>query len=258
MIIMININYLKFISILILASLTWLTGSTIEVFIPDQEAQVGDTLLIPVQVDTITSSDSVSSYNGCLIYDPNILEIIKTETEATLSQNAMITTNIKNDEILIAMACSTYITGEKPLLYLQAICVGTGSSDLKWSSFLFNTGQPQAETIDSHFFSTSSALIKEDSKQLESHSLKNNYPNPFNSSTTIKYKVGSPGSVNISIYNIQGEKIVTLKNGYHTSGNYKIRWNAGDATNQKVSSGIYIIEMKSGDFIDSKKLLYTK
>lgn len=73
-----------------------------------------------------------------------------------------------------------------------------------------------------------------------------NYPNPFNSSTIITYELPIPGKVEISIYNILGEKLVTLFNGYRNRGNYTEKWDSIG-----FESGIYfiIIKMDSFNFI---------
>jgi len=60
------------------------------------------------------------------------------------------------------------------------------------------------------------------------------YPNPFNSSVIVRYRIGRPSEVSISIYNICGQKIQSLVNGIFEAGNYENIWDASD-----YSSGIY-------------------
>ena len=67
----------------------------------------------------------------------------------------------------------------------------------------------------------------------------NNYPNPFNPSTTINYFINQSGIVYISIYNLKGQKIKTLVNKYKEHGEYKIIWYGNDERNNCVSSGVY-------------------
>ena len=90
-------------------------------------------------------------------------------------------------------------------------------------------------------------------------SLSQNYPNPFNPSTTIKYSVGaiheSPvQNVNLSIYNILGQKLATLVNKKQPAGIYEVEWDASD-----FSSGVYLyrFEAESG-FVQIKKLVLLK
>ena len=257
------INIIKYLNntktiliILILLAFTALQGSTIEVTIPETQASIGDTLLIPVQADSISKIDSVSSFNCKLVFNPEILNILDIETGGTLAEGAFTSSNITAGEVLIAVAGTTPFSGSGPLVYLKATSLSDGSTDLNWKSFIFNNGTPEANTNDAKFSVTTSSI--ESNTLIKKHSLEDNYPNPFNSSTILNYKIGEPGFVNISIYNIKGEKIITLKNNFHSTGNYNIRWNALDRTHSKVSSGIYFVKLIIGNFVETRKILYAK
>mgnify|MGYP001224698770 FL=1 len=75
------------------------------------------------------------------------------------------------------------------------------------------------------------------------------YPNPFNPITTISYSIPTSQHVVLNIYNLKGEKIETLVNGFHSLGNYYIDWNASD-----VASGIYLVQLKGTDNLSTKKI----
>jgi hypothetical protein len=64
------------------------------------------------------------------------------------------------------------------------------------------------------------------SNPVQDHSALMVFPNPFRESTTIEYQVAGPGSVEICIYNLYGQKIETLVSGYQPAGEYRIIWNA--------------------------------
>jgi hypothetical protein len=90
--------------------------------------------------------------------------------------------------------------------------------------------------------------------------LEQNYPNPFNPYTTIKYTVanvtlsgveGSP--VQLKVFDILGNEVATLVNEYKTAGNYIINF---DASN--LSSGIYFYQLRSGNYLETKKLTLLK
>ena len=83
--------------------------------------------------------------------------------------------------------------------------------------------------------------------------LSQNYPNPFNSSTKIKYAIPVPTEIEISIFNIVGEKVCTLMDEEKRAGYYEITWDAA-----KYSSGIYFVTIKAGKFSDIKKMLLIK
>ena len=67
-----------------------------------------------------------------------------------------------------------------------------------------------------------------------------NYPNPFNPETTIEFRVPYTGWINLTVYNLLGQKVQTLVNGVHEQGQFRTVWNGKNEMNQLVSTGIYI------------------
>ena len=88
--------------------------------------------------------------------------------------------------------------------------------------------------------------------------LKGNYPNPFNPSTTIEYSIQNPGNMELSIYNLRGQKVKSLVNEYKGSGLHKVVWNGTDDQGREVGSGIYLVRMQSSGFSTSKKITLIK
>jgi len=86
-----------------------------------------------------------------------------------------------------------------------------------------------------------------------SFQLSNNYPNPFNPSTIIRYEIGNTSDVKLKIYNLQGEEIKTLINKEQTAGTYEVKFNANG-----LSSGIYLYRLQAGNFIETKKMTLIK
>ena len=83
--------------------------------------------------------------------------------------------------------------------------------------------------------------------------LSQNYPNPFNPRTMIHYELPMPNEVDLSIYNLAGQKVTTLVAGKKPSGTYQVEW---DATG--FASGIYIYQIQAGSFRDVKKMIVIK
>ena len=88
--------------------------------------------------------------------------------------------------------------------------------------------------------------------------LSQNFPNPFNPSTTFEYDLPRNCDVTIKIYNILGQEVATLLSEQKEAGRYKISWDGQDKDGEKVSTGIYFYRIKAGDFEESKKLLLVK
>jgi len=76
-------------------------------------------------------------------------------------------------------------------------------------------------------------------------SLHQNFPNPFNNSTQIEYQVKKAQHIKISILDVSGRSICTLVDDNHSAGRYEVRWDAKNADGFIVSSGIYLITLKT-------------
>ncbi len=83
--------------------------------------------------------------------------------------------------------------------------------------------------------------------------LEQNYPNPFNPSTTIQYSLKEGGKVDLAVYNLLGQKVISLVNEYQNPGNHIIKFDAS-----RLASGIYIYQIRANNFSASKKLLLLK
>jgi len=105
---------------------------------------------------------------------------------------------------------------------------------------------------------TTTTSIKKNNSLPTSFKLNQNYPNPFNPSTTVKYQLPTNSHVNLTIYNIRGEKVATLQNSYQTAGYHQILWNGNDEIGQKVSSGVYFLRMQTKDFVKTISMTFTK
>ena len=83
--------------------------------------------------------------------------------------------------------------------------------------------------------------------------LEQNYPNPFNPSTSIKYSVPESGFVNLSVYNLVGEKVSVLVNQTVDAGFYEVAFNAAN-----LPSGTYFYRLQTGNTVQTKKMILLK
>jgi len=91
--------------------------------------------------------------------------------------------------------------------------------------------------------------------------LSQNSPNPFNPSTTIAYAVpDGAGAVRVAlaVYNLRGQKVVTLVDELKEAGEYKVTWDGINQGGQKVSSGVYFYRMTAGDYSAVRKMVILK
>ena len=88
--------------------------------------------------------------------------------------------------------------------------------------------------------------------------LSQNFPNPFNPVTTLKYDLLEDGLVNITIYDILGNVVNNLINANQSSGHKSVQWNATNNQGEPVSAGVYLYKIQAGDFVDTKKMVLLK
>ena len=85
-----------------------------------------------------------------------------------------------------------------------------------------------------------------------------NFPNPFNASTNIKYELFKSGQVKIAIINSKGEEVRPIINRYHYVGEYLIQWDGTDSQGINMASGIYFYKIISDGRIKTQKMIYLK
>jgi len=90
-------------------------------------------------------------------------------------------------------------------------------------------------------------------KNLAIYNLSQNYPNPFNPTTEINFSIAKAGFVKLTVYNILGEKVKDLINGFMNAGSHSINFNAS-----KLSSGIYLYTITTDNFVQTKKMVLLK
>jgi hypothetical protein len=83
--------------------------------------------------------------------------------------------------------------------------------------------------------------------------LQQNYPNPFNPSTVISYSIAKAGNVTLKVYNMLGQEVATLVNGYQAAKSYDVTFNASG-----LSSGVYFYELQAGSNSTIKKMVLMK
>ena len=87
------------------------------------------------------------------------------------------------------------------------------------------------------------------------NSLSQNFPNPFNPSTTIEFGLRGKGHVSLVIYDVAGRLVKTLVDEERGAGGHKVVWDGKNNTGSTVASGIYFYRLVAGDFVQTKKLV---
>ena len=85
-----------------------------------------------------------------------------------------------------------------------------------------------------------------------------NFPNPFNSNTIIRYGISEDAYVILTIYDLMGREILQLVNNSQSIGNKSVKWNGLNKNGEPLSAGVYIYKIQAGNFIDTKKMILLK
>jgi hypothetical protein len=85
--------------------------------------------------------------------------------------------------------------------------------------------------------------------------LENNYPNPFNPVTSIKYSIATDSRVNLTVYNVNGQRIRTLVDENQKRGSYSVEWDGKGSKGNAVSSGVYFYRIRTDTYSCSQKMI---
>ena len=126
---------------------------------------------------------------------------------------------------------------------------------------LFNEAyeaKPAYYAVQSALENTPTGTIQVFEKDHDSFRLYGNHPNPFNATTSISYDIPVSSDVDISVYNITGQKITTLFNGRLEAGHHETTWNEADVAGRSLPSGIYFYRIRANDFTKTCRMLKKK
>jgi len=161
---------------------------------------------------------------------------------------------VKGNKIYAALTKSTYGT----------IIYSTVNGGLNWNfednlpgvlSFDFAVlgDHLYLAAFDGLWYRTLNPSSIKDDKRIFDFELCQNYPNPFNPATNLTFVIGNLSFVTLKVYDLLGKEVTTLVNEYKPAGTYKFTFDASQLT-----SGVYFYQMRSGDFIQTRKMIVVK
>ena len=128
---------------------------------------------------------------------------------------------------------------------IRFMCDASGNVDDVYIDEIEFRGMGGTSSVNG--LASNSALIPEE------FGLAQNYPNPFNPTTTINFSLPSGSAVELTVFNMLGQKVATLAKGFFEAGEHAVEW---DASN--VSTGVYFYRIQAGNFVEAKKMLLLK
>jgi len=239
---------------------TWFTPNYEDLFKLDVETTdhtTGDTFTIE-NVNRVTTAGPINIVDLNISYDSTfnryeVKPIIKNDGLSLTLENLYI--NMSSDD--------TTITSISGILFLSSIdpqevithpgeyIVYVDSNFTGGFRFTFNIKiNDWSYWLDSYPDSVSSINYEGVVKLPVNYELFQNYPNPFNPATTIKYGIPARSFVELKIYDIIGREVILLVNETKDAGYYDVSFNAS-----ALSSGVYLYQLKAGDFVETKKMV---
>jgi flagellar hook assembly protein FlgD len=88
--------------------------------------------------------------------------------------------------------------------------------------------------------------------------LHQNYPNPFNPTTNLRYDLPEQAQVTLTVFDLMGRQITQLVNTTQDVGYKSVQWNATNSFGKPVSAGVYLYQVRAGEFVQTKKMVLLK
>lgn len=222
----------------------------------------GQLATVNLSTSYLLPSWDIRHYEFDLSYNPSLVEYHGVLTEGTLSQDVH---NIEVTEdapgmLHFSLDSQSAITGyESLLLAIQFTAIGnTGANTpchLALRNFYFNNTQVNA-SLNAIIVLSPVVANEED---VQSPVLKlSNFPNPFNPETTISLSNPKTGTVELSVYNLKGQKVQELHKGQLAAGNHHFIFCATDANGKSLGNGIYLLRLQGDGYSLTRKMSLMK
>ena len=196
----------------------------------------------------LDASGSCYSAGINLKLDPESMQLQKVEASTRPDPPLLVHNALPNGDVRIALAGSKAMgDGEIMTVFLKL-----ASEDVEQASLVMS-----AYEIDGHLFEGIREELSWNSKKL-SFELRRNYPNPFNPETRMIYVVARESDVNISVYNMLGQKVRELVNENKERGEFETIWDGRNGAGTDVPSGVYFVKYRAGDILKTQKIVKSK
>jgi hypothetical protein len=221
-----------------------------EPFLIDQNSD----LYFDVDYGPADSSRALKAFNNDGEYINYKVQLVDNTTGEVLGTFNDITYNMKNS---LCTGQATYRLNTESIgsRTVKLILKSEDNVDAKYS--LVNNIEMEDSSISMHKKNSQEVSIDKLNK-ITTYGLSQNYPNPFNPTTVINYQIPKDGVVTVKVYDVLGNEVATLVNGYKTTGQYSVSFDGS-----KLSSGVYFYQLRvngvaSANYVKTKKMMLLK
>ena len=213
---------------------------------------VGEDFILDVNLADFVA---VKGYGLQVQYDASQLAFVEALTEQPLGGSELATPQVLSDEggVLALVAHGDVVSDGEVALSL----VFRAKTEIEDTVIEIT----ESQTYDSEFGVNRLALPAPVQLQTrpEVFALANNYPNPFNPATTIKYALPQAADVELTVYNVMGQVVRALVAEHQSAGRYVVEWDATNDSGHSLSSGMYFYRLQAGgEFLETRKMLLLK
>lgn len=190
--------------------------------------------------------------NGQQFYHPSGYPTTFSHTGDPVTGTGWLLTGPADQRWMISVGPLSMNPGDTQTVVIAQV-IARGTSNLNSITELRQTAVEAINYYNSCYAPFPIGIEHSSGKIPQQFALYQNFPNPFNAVTAIKYQVPKTALVSLKIYDVLEAKFRRIKNEIHRPGNYKVDW---DGTN--FSSGVYFCRMSSGEYSQTIKILLLK
>jgi hypothetical protein len=218
-------------------------------------AEFGDDIELRVSLADLTA---FAGYQMTISYNPEDYELRTAEAGQYMAdaQGLFLYNDNKAGEVTIGSVVTGYLgrealegAGEVAVIRLRWL--GHQNSDVSVTNIQVMDRGMHLNVIDNQ-------VIAKPVPVPDKFTLAQNFPNPFNPTTAIRYAIPEASHVRLVIYNLLGQKIRTLVDEEQDAAFRRIVWDGQNDVGVRVASGLYIYRLEAGDFVQSKKMVLMK
>jgi len=220
--------------------------------LPHSEVQPLDTITVAVDVFAMQDMEGMDIKIG---FDEQIVDAVDATLDGGILENEdfgfQVNTNNNNEIILWIYTLGSPYTGGGTVANLKFLAHGSvgDSTALTFTQFMFNENSYINNTTNGSIVINNTAADQNYQNSNQTRIYRNS-PNPFSQKTEISYTLKHETDLNITVYNIKGQKIEVIESSHKKPGNYTANWNA-----KSFPAGLYFIQLSTAKHCDIKKLI---
>lgn len=224
----------------------------------DTTVAPGDTITVPLLL-TNPEAANIRAFGLTFFYPTDLLAFIKTENKSTLTEGWIVANGQENvpGEIRIGAFNITGATASGVLMNVifQVVKEAAGVDTLKLRSFRDDVAS--ATTTDGAIAAGIKTNVASEPARIipDEFGLMQNYPNPFNPETRLTYLLPHASHVRIEVFNTLGQRVALLIDEKRPAGTHRVEWRGRNDFGQPVASGVYILSMRAGDFVQQRRMV---